>query len=284
MNRAQVIRSLLSRKTILSVFIFIFGLYVPIFIEANINISAQQEKGRIKYDQYYNVEIVHDKPENEFIVYPGHVDIYDHAGEKLGHLMSTPIVYSIKDTLMYKDSLTKVQVFGWVWKKSLHENGQLMVPENIRFRANTHIIGRINAGTTLDTLYTNELNSWTLVTFFCFIPEKSLLTHEEFHDIPWAKRYFTNMNIKTTVTKRTGGVSVKPATRPIIKFEHLIWPVRLGISIFVFFAILWFLHLLYIPRGIHNKRKRRIGFLVLMLSGMITACLLRLEYFMNIIT
>jgi hypothetical protein len=227
---------------------------------------------------------VHDKPENEFIVYPGPVDIYNHAGETFGQLMSTPVVYSIHDTLINNDSLKKVHVFGWVWKKSLHENCQLMVPENIRYRANSHIIGSLSAGTTLDTLYTNELNSWTLITFFCFVPEKCLLKHEEFHDIPRARRFFSNLNSKTTVTKRTGGVSVKPATRPVIKFEDLIWPVRLVLSIFGFFTILWLLRICYIPRGIHTKRKRRIDFLVLMLFGMIAGCLLRLEYLINIIT
>jgi hypothetical protein len=282
MKRAKVIPFLLKRRTILSLFIFLFGCYVPIFIEANINITALQKKGRMKYDQYYNVEIVNNKSKNEFIVYPGHVYIYNHEGDQLGQLMSTPVVYSINDTLIYRDSLINVQVFGWVWKKSLDENGQLMFPENIRFRANSHIIGSLNAGTMLDTLYTNELNSWTLITFFCYIPEKYLLTNEEFHTISRARRFFTNLSSKTTETKRTGGVSVKPATRPVIKFEHLIWPVRLIMSLFGFLFIIMFLGLLYIPRGIINKRKRRIELLVLMLSGMIAGCLLRWECVFNI--
>ena len=272
--RGKLLRFVLKRTTILSVIFFLIGFYIPFFIEANIQLTRQQKIGEKKYHQFYNIELVHNKPVDELIVYPDPVHTYDPSGEKFGELMNTPLVYSTNSKAIYRDSLIKVQVYGWIWKESLDPDGRLHVKENIRYRANTHIIARLNAGTLLDTIYTNELKSWTLISFSGFVPRNCLLTAEKFDDIPGYKKSFSNLDIKTTNTKRTGGVSVKPATRPLIKFEDLIWPVRLVSSILAFSFIIWFLAFLYIPRRIHDKRKRRINIVILLVSGIVVGSLL----------
>lgn len=267
--RGKLLRFVLKRTTILSVFIFLIGFYIPFFIEANIQLTRQQKIGEKKYHQFYNIELVHNKPKDELIVYPEPVNTYDPSGEKFGELMNTPLVYSTDRKAIYRDSLIKVQVYGWVWKESLDSNEKLNVPENIRYHSNTHIIARLNEGTLLDTIYTNELKSWTLISFSGFVPRNYLLTAEEFDDIPGYKKSFSNLDIKTTNTRRTGGVSAKPATRPRFKFEDYIWPVRLVSSILAFSSIIWFLSLLYIPRRIHDKRKRRINIVIFLVSGIV---------------
>ena len=272
--RGKLLRFVLKKTTILSVIFFLIGVYIPFFIEANIQLTRQQKIGEKKYHQFYNIELVHNKPEDELIVYPDAVHTYDHEGGKFGSLMNTPLVYSTNRKAIYRDSLIKVLVYGWVWKKSLDSNGKLDVPENIRVRANTHIIARLNAGTLLDTIYTNELKSWALISFSGFVPRNCLLTPEEFDDIPGYKKSFSNLDIKTTNTRRTGGVSVKPATRPLFTFQDLIWPVRLVTSILIFSFMIWFLALLYIPRRIHDKRKRRINIVILLVSGMVLGSIL----------
>jgi hypothetical protein len=84
MSIAKVIRFFLRRTTILSVAFFLIGIYIPFFIEANIQLTNQQKIGEIKYHQFYNIELVHNKPEDELIVYPDHVNIYNQTGEKFG--------------------------------------------------------------------------------------------------------------------------------------------------------------------------------------------------------
>jgi hypothetical protein len=98
MSIAKVIRFLLRRTTILSVIFFLIGSYLSFFIEANIQLTNQQKMGEIKYHQFYNIDLVHNKPEDELIVYPDHVNIYNRAGEQFGALINTPLVYSPKDS------------------------------------------------------------------------------------------------------------------------------------------------------------------------------------------
>ena len=50
---------------------------------------------------------MHNKPEDELIVYPDPVNTYDHEGEKFGELMNTPLVYSTNRKAIYRDSLIK---------------------------------------------------------------------------------------------------------------------------------------------------------------------------------
>jgi hypothetical protein len=188
--------------------------------------------------------------------------------------MNTPLVYSSNSKAIYRDSLIKVQVYSWVWNESLDINGKLNVQENIRYRSNTHIIARLNSGTLLDTIYTNEPKSWTLMTFTCFVAKKYLLTAEEFDDIPGHKKLFSNLDIKTTNTMRTGGVSVKPATRPRNNFEDFIWPIRLVFSMIYFPFMIWILSFLYISRRIPDKRVRRMNILLLVISGMFVGSVL----------
>ncbi len=270
----KLLRFLLKKKTILSVIFFLIGFYIPFFTEANIQLTRQQKIGEKKYHQFYNIELVHNKPEDELIVYPDPVNTYDLSGEKFGELMNTPLVYSTNRKVIYRDSLIEVQVYGWVWKESLDPDCRLNVKENIRYHSNTHIIARLNEGTLLDTIYTNELKSWTLISFSGFVPRNSLLTAEEFNDIPGYKKLFSNLAIKTTNTRRTGGVSAKPATRPLYKFEDFIWPVRLVSSILAFSFMIWFITFLYIPRRTQNKRKRRINIVILLVSGIVVGSIL----------
>ena len=210
------------------------------------------------------------------IAYPGSANIYNLQGETFGELMNTPVVYSLNSLEKFQDSLINVLVFGWVWKESVDENCKLIIPENIRCRANTHIIARLNSGTLLDTFYTNELNSWMLISFSCFVQNKYLLIPEEIENIPGITKFASNVNITTTNTKRTGGVSVKPATRPINKFEYLIWPVRLFMSIYLFCAIGWVLLRLYIPHRTQDKKRSWINPLIFLVSGMATGGILLL--------
>jgi hypothetical protein len=134
----------------------------------------------------------------------------------------------------------------------------------------------------MDTIYTKNIKSWTLITFTCFVPENYLLTHEEYDDIPGIKKFFSHNQIKTTNTKRTGGASVKPSTRPIFKFEELIWPVRLVISLIICSFILWIPGLLYVRFRIGDKRRIRMNALILIISGMITGCILHWEIYSSL--
>jgi hypothetical protein len=134
----------------------------------------------------------------------------------------------------------------------------------------------------MDTIYTKKHKSWTLITFTCFVPENYLLTHEEYDEIPGIKKFSSHNQIKTTNTKRTGGASVKPATRPIFKFEELIWPVRLVISLIICSFILWIPGLLYVRFRIGDKRRIRMNALILIISGMITGCILHWEIYSSL--
>jgi hypothetical protein len=250
------------------------------FLLENISLNKQEKIARIKYDHFYNIELVPNKPEDELVVYPDHANIYNHRGEKFGELMNTPLVYASNIKRIYKDSLIMVRIYGWVWNESLDGHGQLIVPENIRYRANSHIIARLYTGTLLDTIYTNELHSWMLIYFAGFVPTNFLLTPEDFDDIPGIKKFFSNVFIKTPNTKRTGGVSVKPPTRPIIQFEDLIWPVRLVFIIILYPIIIWFSMRLYFLWWIHDKRKSRMTILILLVSGIITGCALHWNFFL----
>jgi len=262
--------------------LIIVGIYISTFVAINIHITTQQKLASIKYDQFYDIELVPNKPQGELIVYPDLVNIYNHLGEKLGELMNTPLVYSSNKMGIVRDSLIEIQVYGWVWKESIGSDGKLIVPENIRYRSNSHIIARLGSGTLLDTIYTNELKSWTLITFTCLVPENYLLTHEDYGEIPGIKKFSSHNQIKTTDTRNVGGVSVKPNSRPIIKFEELIWPVRLVISLIICSFILLIPGLLYVRFQIGDKRRIRMNALILIISGMITGCILRWEIYSSL--
>jgi hypothetical protein len=279
----KALRFLLRKKTIIPLMLFVVGIYISSTIVANIQVTRQQKLGEIKYNQFYNIDQAPNKPEDELIVYPDQASIYNPQGEKFGELMNTPLVYSTNSNGIFKDSLIYIRIYGWAWKESLDSDNKLNVPENIRYRSNSHIIARLKSGTQLDTIYTNELKTLTLITFTCFVPKNCLLTSEKFGDIPGVKKFFSNSSIKTTNTKRTGGVSVKPTTRPIIKFEDFIWPVRLVFSIVIFSSFIWILGKLYIPRGTHDKRIRRINMINLIVSGMVVGCALHWNIFLSII-
>jgi hypothetical protein len=263
---------ILRKKPVFSMIIFLTGCYISFAISENISITGQQKSAEKKFYEYYNVELVPVKPVNEFIAYPKKVNIYL-SGQKTGELINTPEVYSNKSKVP-SDSLIEVKVYGWVWRNSLDTFGKLICPENIRYCANSHIIARLNQGTFLDIIYTNELNSWTLISFPCFIPKKDLITPEEFKNISWIKRFFSDKNVKKPITHRYGGVSVKPATRPLIKFEDLIWQIRLVLSLFFFLLVIYFLMKLYITSEIPDKRKKTIHFFALLSAGIITGGIL----------
>ena len=162
-------------------FIFFVGVFWNFNIILFMMISKQQEAGELKYRTYYNIEIVaNDKPGIALTVFPEQVNLYNQAGEKCGVLLNTPIVYTSDTLAIFSDSLIRVRVYGWVWRQSLDVKGKLLTDENIRYWSNSHIIGRLNAGFTLDTIYTNELKSWMLVTFTGFVPKKCLFTPEQF--------------------------------------------------------------------------------------------------------
>jgi len=279
----KVLRFLLRKKIILPVILFIVGIYISTFSAINIHITAQQNLGSIKYDQFYDIELVPNKPQGELIVYPDHVNIYNHLGEQLGEMSNTPLVYTSNGKGIVRDSLMEVRGYGWVWKESIGGDGKLIVPENIRYRSNSHIIATLKSGTRLDTIYTNELKSWTLVTFICYVPESYLLTHDEYDDIPGIKKISSYNQLKTTDTRRTGGVSVKPFGRPIIKFEELIWPVRLVMTLIICSFFIWLPGLLYLRLRIREKRKMRMNALILIISGMITGSILHWEIYSSLI-
>jgi hypothetical protein len=143
----KVLRFLLRKKIILPVMLIIVGIYISTFIAINIHITTQQKLASIKYDHFYDFELVPKKPQGELIVYPDLVNIYNHLGEKLGEMMNTPLVYSSNRKGIVREPLIEVQVYGWVWKESLGSDGKLNVPENIRYRSNSQIIARLSSGT-----------------------------------------------------------------------------------------------------------------------------------------
>jgi hypothetical protein len=229
-------------------------------------INKLQEEGRVIYETFYNIELVNDKPKTELTVFPAQVDFYNQAFEKYGELLNTPVVYTSDTSAIFSDSLLRVRIYGWVWKQSLDEDGRLLNDENIRYWSNSHIIGRLHAGFALDTLYTNELKSWMLVTFTGFVSKKCLFTPEQFEEISRLKRFFSNITPKKTVTRRFGGVSMKPI-RPLIRFEDLIWPIRLVISVCIFIGITGMLLRIYILLQTQNPNRRIYRFLILFISG-----------------
>ena len=262
---------IMRKKPLFSMIIFLTGCYISFAIAENICITGQQKLAEKKFYEYYNVELVPVKPVNEFIAYPKKVNIYL-SGQKTGELINTPEVYSDKSKEA-SDSLIEVKVYGWIWRNSLDTFGKLICQENIRYCANSHIIARLNQGTFLDTIYTNEVKSWILVSFSCFIPKNDLITPEEFNNISLIKRFFSDKNVKKPITQRYGGVSVT-ATRPLIKFEDLIWQIRLVISLFFFLLVIYSLMKLYLLSGIPDKRKKRIHFFALLIAGIITGGIL----------
>ena len=269
-------RLLFRRKIILLITFFLLGNYIIIFIDENIKITQWQKLAEKKYNEFYNVELVHDKPWNQFVAHPKGVWVYTLQGEKLGQLMNTPIVYSSNKKVDGEDYL-KIEIYGWIWEESIDESGNLLVQENIRYWANSHIISKLNTGIRVNKIYTNELQSWTLINCSAIAPADSFLTPEEFKNIPGIKRFVSNLNLKYVNTKRTGGVSVKPATRPVVfKFEDFIWQVRVILSLFLIISISWLLLKFYIPEGYPNKRKRRMNALIFLLSGIITGSIIQL--------
>jgi len=89
----KVLRFSLRKKTILPAIFFLIGIFMSSFFLENIYLNKQQKIGEIKYDQFYDIELVPNKPEEELIVYPDHASIYNRQGEKFGELMNTPLVY-----------------------------------------------------------------------------------------------------------------------------------------------------------------------------------------------
>ena len=145
---------ILRKKPVFSLIMLLTAFYFSCIIAVNIHISRQQKIVKEKFYEYYNNELVPVKPVNEFIAYPKKVHLYL-SGNKIGELKNTPVVYSY-GSKVNSDSLMEVKVYGWVWRKNLDKFGKLICPENIRYRANSHIIARLNQGIFLDTIYTNE--------------------------------------------------------------------------------------------------------------------------------
>ena len=279
----KVLRFLLRKKNILPALLILAGSFISSFTATNIYITRQQEIAQAKYDQFYNIEMVPSKPENGLIVFPDHVNMYSKHGEKFGELMNTPLIYSLSSPRTCRDSLLEMQVFGWVWKESLDGKGRLQVPENIRYRSNSHIIARLDQGTMLDTIYTNELNSWTLINFTGFVPKKYLLIHEEYDDIPGIKKFSSHKQVKKTDTRRAGGVSTKPFGRPVIKFEELILPVRLVLSLVYCTFFIWIPGMLYFRLATQDKRKTRMKASIFILSGMIAGIIFHWDVYSTIL-
>jgi hypothetical protein len=259
---------LIGKNTLPFLMFFILGISLQLHTVYFIRINEQQKINKQKFNQYYNIELIKNKPPNELIAYPSQVNIFNMNGKQYGKLINFPIVYYHNRGENSQDSLATVTIYGWIWSKSLSNNCKLLKDENIRYWANSHIIARLNAGTRVDTVYTNELKSWTLITYHGYVNKDCLITKEEYENISRFEKLISNQGIKTTITKRSAGVSIKPTTRPMhIPFDNLIWPARLIISIMIFSITVWLLVVFIIPQQKLNKKKRNNLMLTAFVTG-----------------
>lgn len=249
--------------------LFFMGFYVHIHTIEFFAINEIQKIAEKKYHEFYNIEMAPAKPGHVYIAFPDPVIIYDQHGLKFGEVLKTPMVYSHIKKEAVLDSLLPVTLYGWVWTESLGNNNQLLTDENIRYWSNSHVIARLNAGVHLDTIYTNEKKSWTLVTFDGSIPKDNLLTEDELNDIPRWDKFFSNQQVWRTISKRSAGCAIQPTTRPLMFNEaDLRWQYRLGIAIIVFTGIIGLTLRLYIPSGIKNRKRRLLRAAIAFLTGL----------------
>ncbi|MCD4678876.1 MAG: hypothetical protein K8S00_00680 [Bacteroidales bacterium] len=251
---------LLRRRIMIIVAFFYAGFMLQMCTRLNVEISQKQKVDKVKFDQYYNIDMAPEKPDHAYIVNEDHLNLYNKKGDRIGWLVNNPLIYSNNNERAQIGSWVNVKVYGWVWTESLDNKCSLKKNENIRYRANTHIITKLYEGVKLDTLYTNEKKSWTLVSFDGFINTNCLISYEEYSARSWFKRAYFKPNVKVPVTKRYGGVSIKPRSLHTnhINYEALILPVRIVFSLFAFFFIMWFITRILIPLRVKNRRKKVI--------------------------
>lgn len=214
--------------------------------------------------------MVNDKPPEQLIVYPEQAGIYNQSGEKMGETNKITVVYLKSGEEVFLDSVKRITMYGWVWSQSIDSNSALKFDENIRYWSNSHIIARLKSGTFLDTIYTNEKKSWKLVSVAGFIPANLLINQDEYNDISWFKRKFSNLNIIVPVTKRMGGVAIQPSTRPLVTYSSLKWQFRLGFLVVSIAVVIRILVLFYIQRSKADKTRRTVNLIVLFAAGFLS--------------
>ena len=86
--------------------LIIVGIYISTFIAINIHITTQQKLASIKYDHFYDIELVPNKPQSELIVYPDHVNIYNHPYFEFKNCLKNYIMPRVKLETKFRMKIT----------------------------------------------------------------------------------------------------------------------------------------------------------------------------------
>lgn len=149
-------------------------------------------------------EIVGKKPLHKGILTED-IPAIDPDGRTIGELK--------KHTLLYFESQPEgnggfpARLYAWIWAASVSEHDgflALETDENIRYRANTTMVGRLKNGTLLKMEYLNEAGTWYLFSTSVVVPVAKLQVLPNEHRGFWAK--LTALRAIVTVTSRKGGV------------------------------------------------------------------------------
>ena len=267
---------IIVRFVFISLLFIVYGVLIIFCLDFNINISRDQEYLRI---QLLNaMELVPDKPLNNWIVYSDNVNFYDSDGKKIGELMNNPVVYSSDSIQPINETLMYVQVYGWVWNNCIFRDSVLLVTESLKNRANSQIIFRLNSDTELKMKSHFGVDYWELCSLSGYISKRFLLTYDEYREMPIYKKLFSIGRINETNTKAIGGIYFKPVKLLLIKYKLMNWPLRLIFSVLTFSFLILLTSVFYLPRRFRkNKRKWRV-ILFFLLIGMDVAIISKLIF------
>ena len=168
-------------------------------------------------------ELIQDKPKYQAIVQTG-TDIFDNQGHKLGTILENTVIYTDISQENSKN-LVPITVYGWIWSESVVERDGLLildVDENIRYKANTTIIGRLKKKTILELIYQNEKQSWYLFSLRMKIPANTIQIIESDSNYSlWDK--LTKPRTIISVTTQKGGLTAHTfdLIEPLVSFVLL---------------------------------------------------------------
>lgn len=221
------------RNTLSNCLLIIFGIFIHAHLLEIIITKQFHEKRMDRIGDYYITDMVTQRSGLPFVLKEDTISVFDQNRDHKGYLNDKIEIY-VEDTLnLLNDTLIRIEIYGWVWIASLDNNCCLIADENIRYRANSNIIGRFNKGVCFDTIYANELMSWMLIRLNAFVNKKNLFSNNDFRKQSWLKRKYARL-IQPTVTQRYGGLAVKPFERPILRESNLRCEIRIALLVFLF--------------------------------------------------
>lgn len=228
-------RSTKYRKILFCFFLVFAGMFYHLCLVELLANKKYSQDWETRLSAYYEGDLLSVKPGREYVLNVDKACLIDSDGSEMGFINNKTVVY-LNDTCSRQDQLSKITLLAWIWAQSLNKDLCLATHENIRYRANSHVIGKINQGVCPDTLYSNQLRSWILIKLQALIPYDQLISYEVFQQKSWFYKHFAR-NTYPTITQRYGGFAVKPFKRPLLSNLNLRWEIRLVLLVITFITV-----------------------------------------------